>query len=697
MFLLAMAETHGCFVRGVELVTRCQERVMLRDKEGLLRELVDLKSIVDQFVHVFQKISVNPRAGENFANPVEVRLPTCVHVGVLLTFSTKWGQRYAKFSAPLSKRVPALSGLALPVFLLMDAFIGRNKYDTFLGKEALHLRTWLPMNIRAFIAAIEYHYQVPSFVKESGDPRLIGVWEGLIEAYIGERGWFGTHRYKVYGFLEVVAKTGRSETNGNAGSSDDVGRPWEEVHKTLSDSMRERLEPYRGKVTQQPHELRGSFDECRYKARVISRSHVDSDPSRSTGMVTFGLEDTGITFQPGDRLAIMPVNGWYEVNKISAALGLDEFLNKNVPFAQSPEWVRFAKHLKVVNKSDGEPILTVQDILRRGHIAPLTKEIVMAFHMVLRASSSFVLKILGSDTWPVQGTIGDLLQLAVSEVPRAMWDQAFDLTDLSWLPKLIPLETPRTYSISNHSNELLPSTLDLTVSRNEYAVTSVLDTGLSSKIRYGVSSGCLNPDPSISEAMVDDEEYLIGISRPLNFQLPVTMTGPIAMFAGGSGIAPFRGFWQARAQSSTGRNILFLGVQSRTRFSYEHELRDYVRNGQIELHTAFSRDSNGLVYDPMSRDLVEKQMKPRYLDDAIIEQGRTVCDMVVSKSQGGLGGHLYVCGSVAMYETIMSGIRQAIYQNWTSTKESADELLAKAFAERRFMLGRCCRLQVMLH
>lgn len=568
----------------------------------------------------------------------------------------------------------------------MDAFIGRNKYETFLGKEALHLRAWLPLNIRAFIAAIEYHYQIPTFIKESGDPRLLGVWEGLIEAYIGERGWFGTHRYKVYGFLEVVAKTGRSETNGNAGSSDDAGRPWEEVHKTLSDSMRERLEPYRGKLSLQPHELRGSFDECRFKARIISRSNVDSDSARSTGMVTFGLEDTGITFQPGDRLAIMPVNSWTEVDKITAALGLEEFLGTTVPLAQSSEWARFAKHIRTVHRSQSDPSVTVRDILRRGHIAPLTKDIVMALHMALRASSSSVLKVLGSDTWPVQGTIGDLLQLAVSEAPAAIWDQAFNLTDLSWFPKLIAVETPRTYSISNYSNELLPSTVDLTVARSEYHVAQVLDTGLTSAVRYGVSSGCLNPDPSVSQRMVDDEEYLIGICRPLNFQLPVTMTGPIAMFAGGSGISPFRGFWQARAQSSAGRNILFLGVQSRSRFSYEHELRDYVRNGQMELHTAFSRDSNGLVYDSMSRDLVEKQMKPRYLDDAIIEQGRTVCDLVVSKSQGGLGGHLYVCGSVAMYETIMSGIRQAIYQNWTSTKESADDLLAKAFAEHRFML-----------
>jgi hypothetical protein len=72
MFLLCMAETHGCFVDGVEIMTRCQERVMLRDKEGLLRELIRLKAIVDKFAHVFHKISVNPHSGENFANPVEV-------------------------------------------------------------------------------------------------------------------------------------------------------------------------------------------------------------------------------------------------------------------------------------------------------------------------------------------------------------------------------------------------------------------------------------------------------------------------------------------------------------------------------------------------------------------------------------------------------------------------------------------------
>jgi hypothetical protein len=72
MFLLCMAEVHGCFQKGVETVTRCQEAVMNHDKEGLLREMVNLKSSIDQLPYVFHKISVNPNSGENFANPVEV-------------------------------------------------------------------------------------------------------------------------------------------------------------------------------------------------------------------------------------------------------------------------------------------------------------------------------------------------------------------------------------------------------------------------------------------------------------------------------------------------------------------------------------------------------------------------------------------------------------------------------------------------
>lgn len=54
---------------------------MLKDNEGLLRQLIKIKTCVDRLAHVFHKISVNPNAGENYANPVVVGpfpiLPTC--------------------------------------------------------------------------------------------------------------------------------------------------------------------------------------------------------------------------------------------------------------------------------------------------------------------------------------------------------------------------------------------------------------------------------------------------------------------------------------------------------------------------------------------------------------------------------------------------------------------------------------------
>lgn len=79
--------------------------------------------------------------------------------------------------------------------------------------------------------------------------------------------------------------------------------------------MKERLEPYRaeGTLDAAPHEIRGSYDECRFWAKIVNRSNIDDDPHRATGKVTFDLHNTGLTFIPGDRLAMMPLNSWSDI------------------------------------------------------------------------------------------------------------------------------------------------------------------------------------------------------------------------------------------------------------------------------------------------------------------------------------------------------------------------------------------------
>ncbi|KAK3332837.1 hypothetical protein B0T19DRAFT_381472 [Cercophora scortea] len=666
-FLKGCADTSASFQHGADAIASCQEHVMNRNVEGLLREMIRLKEILERMPNAFHTINPNPNSGENYVS------------------GHQW-VRWAKFSAPLSKRCPASSGLQFPPFLVMDAFLGRKKYASFLGAEGLHLRAWLPSNHRAFIAAIEYHYRIPEFVQQSGDPRLMGVLDGIVEAYTGERGFMGTHRYKVFGILEIAGKTGRSETNGLSGAPDANTRPWEETHKQFSQAMKERLEPYRGNITVEPHEMRGTFEECRYRARVLSRSFIDADPNRSIAMVTLGIHNTGITFQPGDRLAIMPLNSWAECAKVAAALGLGDYLDYRV--ALTPKWERFGQHLGSVSHTS-TPHLTVKDILRRGHLSPITKELALKVHDMLRASSNTVLRVLATNEWPVWGSLGDLLQGAVADTNPHIWDRAFDLTgDFAWLAELIAIEVPRTYSISTHSQELLPSTVDLTISRAEYKVSPILSQN--EDTCAGVASGYLNPFVSSNEELIESEEdLLIGVSRPLNFQLPLERTAPCAYFAGGSGIAPFRSFWQARLNSrnsAAGRDVLYLGVQSREKFCYEEELRDYVEAGLMEVHLAFSRDNRGLVYDRKTQDLVEKEMPPRYIDALIVEQGASISELVMSKKQGGLGGNIYVCGSVAVFDSVMNGIRKAIYNYCSATMETSEMIINKAFAERRFML-----------
>ncbi|KAI9009567.1 hypothetical protein BC832DRAFT_538662 [Gaertneriomyces semiglobifer] len=679
MFLLCMAEVHGCFAPAVDIIACCQECVMERDNERLVYELVRLRQVIDQLPHIFHKISVNPSSGENFAHPVE------------------WGQRYAKWSAPLSKRVPALSGLFLPLFQLMDVFLGRTKYDSFLGLESLHLRQWMPPAIRAFCAAIEQYYSVPDFVKASGDPRLVAVLEGLVESYTGERGFMGTHRYKVYGFLEVVAKTGRVETNGGAGSMDTAGRPWEQVHRTLSDSMLERLEPYRSAtLTVAPHDMRGSFEECRFKACIHARTAIDRDPSRATCKVTIDLRDTGMTFQPGDRLAIMPLNPWLDVEQTAQILQLVDILDQSVPLQGSAPWMRFARHIGEVYRD--KPLqLTVRDILRRGRLSPLSKEMVAWVHSQTRSASPRLHAILSSSTWPIMASIADLLHTIRPEVPDNVWNRAFPTTELSWLCPLISIEIPRTYSISSYSaDEWMPGQLDITVARAAHRISELVNVAGDSshlRLRPGVCSSFLNPHPTtrLPHPLIrgnDREEILVGLSRPLNFQLPASKAAPILMFAGGSGIAPFRGFWQARChEESVGRNVLFLGVQSREKLVYYDELVEHVRDGKLELHVAFSRDTTGLVYDPYSREMRERPgTTPSYIDSKITEQGSTICDILMSTTIGGYGGYLYICGSVALYDTVMSALRRAIYACRATTAEATSKILDMAFAERRLML-----------
>jgi predicted heme/steroid binding protein len=154
------------------------------------------------------------------------------------------------------------------------------------------------------------------------------------------------------------------------------------------------------------------------------------------------------------------------------------------------------------------------------------------------------------------------------------------------------------------------------------------------------------------------------------------------MFAGGSGVAPFRSFWQARAHMNcTARTILFLGVKYRNMFLYEEEIRYLVQKGKLEVHVAFSRDRRGVVYDHQTRTLVEKELKPRYLDSVILDAGEELVELMAPREEGGLGGYIYICGSAPFYETVSKALL-----NIAPFDNVGPKVFNKAFSQGRVML-----------
>ena len=140
---------------------------------------------------------------------------------------------------------------------------------------------------------------------------------------------------------------------------------------------------------------------------------------------------------------------------------------------------------------------------------------------MLRASSPALLEVLSAKSWPVSGSLGDLLLMARADVPSTIWSQAFS-HDLAWLPKLVHVEVPRTYSISSHSSELLPSFINLTVSRVEHKLCPLFAfNGSQDTTRSGVSSGFLNPHPK------EEEDDLAGISKAVKGTEAETVSVPL--------------------------------------------------------------------------------------------------------------------------------------------------------------------------
>lgn len=108
---------------------------------------------------------------------------------------------------------------------------------------------------------------------------------------------------------------------------------------------------------------------------------------------------------------------------------------------------------------------------------------------------------------------------------------------------------------------------------------------------YGVCSSYLQDVP------VGEEVYSFIRGAP-NFHLPTDSTKPIVLVGPGTGIAPFRSFWQQRlAQVNVNKKVgkiwLFFGCRTSELDLYKDEKQEMVNRGVLDrVFLALSREPN---------------------------------------------------------------------------------------------------------
>jgi len=142
------------------------------------------------------------------------------------------------------------------------------------------------------------------------------------------------------------------------------------------------------------------------------------------------------------------------------------------------------------------------------------------------------------------------------------------------------------------------------------------------------------------------------------FRVPADGARDIIMIGPGTGVAPFRGFVQERAETgASGRNWLFFGAQHfNTGFLYQVEWQDALRRKELHrLDLAFSRD----------------QAEKVYVQSRLRERGAELYDWLQN------GAHLYVCGAIAMGKDVHAALLDIVTaHNGGDAEAAADYITA---------------------
>lgn len=292
-----------------------------------------------------------------------------------------------------------------------------------------------------------------------------------------------------------------------------------------------------------------------FQAELKERVVLNGEGSaKETIHLEFDLEGSGLSYETGDALAVIPSNDGDLVDGIIKAAGLDPAAKVTLKDGEFALQEALTTQLDVTALS--KPVLT------RYNAAANSSEL----EAILAEKEKLNDYIYGRDLvdliqdFPIDGLTADALVGMLRKLP------------------------PRLYSIAS-SPKAHDEEVHLTVGVVRYESRG--------RGRKGVCS------THLAERVQTGEKVGVFVTPNKNFRLPTDTSKPVIMVGPGTGIAPFRAFIEERkATEATGKNWLFFGDQHYlTDFLYQTELQDYLADGVLtKLDVAFSRDQKQKVY-----------------------------------------------------------------------------------------------------
>ncbi|XP_074635667.1 nitric oxide synthase 3-like isoform X3 [Acropora palmata] len=429
-------------------------------------------------------------------------------------------------------------------------------------------------------------------------------------------------------------------------------------------------------------------------ATLMSVKNLQStDSSRSTILVKFKTNDHAeLQYRPGDHVAIFPANHpdlvQTLIDKLSGDVDPDapiaiETLREtkgNGLFGKSKEWETFARL--------PSPITIREALARYLDITSVPSPQLIQFlaSIATIAEDKEILQVLAEgknqyEDWKFENecNILEVLQEHCSlSVPADLL-----LTQL-------PLMQPRFYSISS-SPDLCPGEIHLTV-----AVVHYNKKGGKGPLHRGVCSTWLN-------RLQPGDEIPCYVRQAHTFHMPEDTTVPIIMVGPGTGLAPFRSFWQQRqyditnkghygrrdsgvsesspqqpdldtatikclspAVNKLGSMSLFFGCRnSKQDCIHKDEMLKAKDEGVLtEIFFAFSR---------------EPDAPKKYVQDMLKEEAFDICEKLLSKQ-----AHFYVCGDVKMADDVCKTLQTLLQEYAAMSQGEAQETVDKLKSTGRY-------------